>query len=197
MNLRKLDDVAPLIGTMFGGIVIGVIARNGFLDWTGETLTAGLFGLGGGYFALIAAKYTERQRELKAAYRFYKYWTEESEIYRRRCEVTLITNRGAKTPDIANTLRGCDIDALIAENEQTKEFATQDAPVEIQIAFDKIAMLTNTAKACSKWVPGFERPDKTSTRYENSIRSLLTEGIDPMTKLANSFGQGANRLKSD
>tara|TARA_A100000171_G_scaffold6710_2_gene5203 strand:- start:11751 stop:12332 length:582 start_codon:yes stop_codon:yes gene_type:complete len=70
MNLRKLDDVAPLIGTMFGGIVIGVIARNGFLDWTGETLLAGLLGLMGGWLAYKAATDHRRATENRNAYIF-------------------------------------------------------------------------------------------------------------------------------
>lgn len=65
MDLRKLEDAVPLIGATLGGITIGVFMRNGFLNWSGETLIAGLLGLGGGWLAYKAAidgrKATERR----------------------------------------------------------------------------------------------------------------------------------------
>jgi len=70
MNLRKLEDVLPLIGTAIGGFTIGVIARNGWVDWTGETLVAGVLGLAGGWLAYKAATDHRRATENRNEYIF-------------------------------------------------------------------------------------------------------------------------------
>ncbi|AXO14696.1 hypothetical protein TH15_14850 [Thalassospira profundimaris] len=56
MNIPKFSEAIPIIGACLGGFICGVIARNGFVDWTGETLVAGFLGLVGGAFAYSSAK---------------------------------------------------------------------------------------------------------------------------------------------
>ncbi|HBN51983.1 hypothetical protein [Thalassospira xiamenensis] len=81
MNIPKINEAIPLIGTLFGGVTIGVIARNSFVDWTGETLLAGLLGLGGGWLAYRAATYQQRATEESNSLAFKsKYQAEISEI---------------------------------------------------------------------------------------------------------------------
>lgn len=70
MNLRKLEDVIPLISTTIGGFTIGVLARNGWVDWTGETLVAGALGLAGGWLAYKAATDHRRATENRNEYIF-------------------------------------------------------------------------------------------------------------------------------
>ncbi|MFH1807020.1 MAG: hypothetical protein ABID63_19230 [Pseudomonadota bacterium] len=74
MNLRKIEDAIPLIGTTLGGIIVGVLATNIFtvlewkLEW--ETLVAGFFGLTGGWLAYKAATDHRRATENRNEYIF-------------------------------------------------------------------------------------------------------------------------------
>ena len=67
MKIEKINDAVPLIATTIGGIAIGVIARNGFISWTGETFAAGLLGLAGGYLAYRAAQTKQSAEERRNA----------------------------------------------------------------------------------------------------------------------------------
>jgi hypothetical protein len=68
--MPKLNETIPLIGTLFGGITIGVISRNTFTNWTGETLLAGLLGLAGGWLAYKAATDQRHAAESRNEYIF-------------------------------------------------------------------------------------------------------------------------------
>ncbi|WP_430470054.1 hypothetical protein [Thalassospira lucentensis] len=66
----RFEQAIPIIGSCFGGFICGVIARNGFVDWTGETLVAGFLGLAGGLLAYLAATAQQRAIEKRNSFSF-------------------------------------------------------------------------------------------------------------------------------
>ncbi len=144
MNIPKMHETIPLIGTTLGGIVIGVIARNGFVEWTGETLIAGLLGLGGGYFALIAARHTQQHKENKAAYRFVCQVdffaapviraTEGLLTKLRIMQESFGGHHNIEKPDIFQYLEK----QILTKLPEPKE----TAPVSLQIAYDQLIFTT-------------------------------------------------------
>ncbi|OCK08644.1 MULTISPECIES: hypothetical protein [Thalassospira] len=144
MWFSKADQVIPIAGAALGGIIIGVIARNGFVEWTGETLIAGLLGLGGGYFALIAARHTQQHKENKAAYRFVcqvdfvavpvLQATENLLPKLRKMQECFGGHHNIEKPDIFQYLEK----QILTKLPEPKE----TAPVSLQIAYDQLMFAT-------------------------------------------------------
>lgn len=144
MKISKINEAIPFIGTTMGGIVIGVIGRNGFVEWTGETLTAGLLGLGGGYFALIAAKHTQQRNENKAAYRF------ASQVIlispgtlngvNHAIQQLLANNTAPNAILNANVSNAVDVvrEKIISNLSEP----TENAPADLQISYDQLMLTT-------------------------------------------------------
>ncbi|OCK08642.1 MULTISPECIES: hypothetical protein [Thalassospira] len=99
MNIPKINEAIPLIGTTLGGIIVGALATNIFtvLEWNleWETLVAGLLGLTGGWLAYKAAtdhrRATENRNEYIFIARHFADMYKASEMLNKYCKPGFIS----------------------------------------------------------------------------------------------------------
>lgn len=180
--IERYVSTIPLIIIAAISFLIGTLYGKDFHKVEWETISAGVLGLGGGAFALFAAKWSEKRKEIKSVFIYCTAVSARSDI---TIEKLQNLERLARTKEKMPSDRYVRIANIVDQLLPSK--ISDNAPIDLLEKHAEISMKIETCKMIED-----ENDKQDHVRVISTIRSI----INSIEELKNCSDKNLSRIKN-